>query len=97
MLPKPIGPTELRQNLYNIVREVSQGERQYLVTPSEGDAVLMLSCNAYNALVAERDLLRDLRKAEADIAAGRTYSGREVRALVADRGKRNAGERPKSR
>jgi PHD/YefM family antitoxin component YafN of YafNO toxin-antitoxin module len=97
MLPKPIGPTELRQNLYNIVREVSQGERQYLVTPSEGDAVLMLSCNAYNALVAERDLLSDLRKAEADIAAGRTYSSREVRALIGDREKRTLGARDKPR
>ena len=97
MLPKTIGPTELRQNLFSIVREVSLGGRQYLVTPGQGEAVLMLSRDDYNALVAERDLLRDLRSAEADIAVGRTYSPREVRAIIGNRRKRSAAGRPKPR
>ena len=85
MIPKPISPTELRQKLYAVVREVARGEGEYLVTPSDEAGVVMLSREAYNALVAERDLLRDLRRAEADVAAGRTYSTTEVRAFLAKR------------
>lgn len=71
MIPKPITPTELRQNLYSVVREVARGENQYLVTPSDDEGVVMLSREAYNAIIAERDLMRDLREAEADIVAER--------------------------
>ena len=85
MLPKPISPTELRQNLYSVVREVAREGTQYLITPSEDEGVVMLSREAYNAIIAERDLLRDLRQAEADLAEGRTYSLAEVRASLAKR------------
>jgi PHD/YefM family antitoxin component YafN of YafNO toxin-antitoxin module len=95
MIPKPISPTELRQNLYAVVREVASGEGEYLVTPSDGEGVVMLSREAYNALVAERDVLRDLRRAEADVAAGRTHSTTEVRAFLAKRAA--AGRRPKTK
>lgn len=85
MLPKPISPTELRQNLYNVVREVARGKHQYIVTPTDEEGVVMLSRAEYNALVAERDLLRDLRQAEADVAAGRTHSTAAVRSSLAKR------------
>lgn len=88
MIPKPISPTELRQKLYSVVREVARGANQYLITPSDEEGVVMLSREDYNAIIAERDLLRDLRKAEADIAAGRIHTTTEVRASLAARGKR---------
>ena len=84
MIPKTITPTELRQNLYGIVREVAQKGHRYLITPDNGDAVVMCSRDDYNALVAERQLLRDLRESEADIAAGRTFTSAEVRQSIAD-------------
>ena len=74
MIPKSITPTDLRANLYAVVREVASKGQRYLVTPNEGDSVVICSREEYNALVAERALLRDLREAEADVAAGRTHS-----------------------
>ncbi len=76
----------MRAKLYAVVREVACGKEQYLVTPGDEDAVVMLSRRDYNDLVAERDLLRDLRYAEADIGAGRLHSSTEVRAFLATRG-----------
>lgn len=85
MIPKTITPTELRQNLYGIVHEVASKGNRYLITPNEGDAVVLCSRDDYNALVAERQLLRDLRNAEADIAAGKTLTVAEVRASLSRR------------
>jgi PHD/YefM family antitoxin component YafN of YafNO toxin-antitoxin module len=78
MIPKPITPTELRQNLFSVVREIATEGEQYLVTLSDGESVVMCSRSDYNALIEERQLLRDLRKAEADFAAGRTYTTSQV-------------------
>lgn len=88
MIPKPINPTDLRKNLYAVVREVASGESQYLVTPTEGDAIVMLSRDDYNALLMEQQLLRDLRAAEADVVAGRTQSPAAVRRFVARRSRK---------
>lgn len=85
MIPKTITPTELRQNIYGIVREVALKGHRYLITPDSGEAVVMCSRDDYNALVAERQLLRDLRESEADIAEGRTFTTEEVRRSVAAR------------
>jgi PHD/YefM family antitoxin component YafN of YafNO toxin-antitoxin module len=87
MIPKTITPTELRQNLYGIVHEVASKGNRYLITPNEGDAVVLCSRDDFNALVAERQLLRDIRDGEADIAAGRTSTSAEVRAWLSHRGK----------
>lgn len=91
MIPKAISPTDLRKNLYAVVREVASGESQYIVTPTEGDAVVMLSRDDYNALLVERQLLRDLRMAEADISAGRTETPAAVRRFLARRAKKARG------
>lgn len=79
MIPRLITPTELRSNLYGVVRDVSIKRHQYLITPSEGEGVVMLSRQEYNKIIAERQLLRDLREGEADIAAGRVHTSDEVR------------------
>ena len=83
MIPKSITPTDLRANLYAVVREVASKGQRYLVTPSDGESVVICSREEYNALVAERALLRDLREAEADVAAGRTHTLAEVRGFIA--------------
>src|SRR5688572_22367876 len=82
MIPKSITPTDLRANLYAVVREVASKGQRYLVTPSEGESVVLCSREEYNALVAERALLRDLREAEADVAAGRIHTTAEVRGFI---------------
>jgi prevent-host-death family protein len=82
MIPKSITPTELRNNLYGVVREVGSKGQRYLITPNEGESVVLCSRHEYNALVAERELLRDLREAEADVAAGRTHTPAEVRRFI---------------
>lgn len=78
MIPKTISPTDLRKNLYAVVKDVAAGNAQYLVTPSEGESVVICSREDYEKILAERDLLRDLRAAEADIKAGRVYSHEQV-------------------
>lgn len=97
MIPKPISPTDLRQNLYSVVREVASGKARYLVTPGEGDGVVMLSRDEYNAIVAERELLRDLREAEADVAAARTFTTAEVRASLSRRRNQSRRDGPRRR
>jgi PHD/YefM family antitoxin component YafN of YafNO toxin-antitoxin module len=85
MIPKSISPTDLRKELYAVVHEVASKGQRYLITPSEGESVVLCSRAEYNALVAERELLRSLREAEADLAAGGTYDTDEVRAFVLKR------------
>jgi len=82
MIPKSITPTDLRKELYSVVHEIASKGQRYLITPSEGESVVMCSRADYNALVAERKLLRDLREAEADLAAGRTHTIAELREFV---------------
>ncbi len=86
-IPKTITPTELRRNIYGVVHEVAQKGDRYLVVPDKGDSVVICSREEYNALIAERQLMRDIRQAEADIAAGRTYSTSEVRSFVSSGGR----------
>jgi prevent-host-death family protein len=79
MIPKTISPTDLRKKLYAVVKDVATGKAQYLVTPNEGESVLICPRSEYDAIVEERQLLRDLRAAEADFKAGRTMTHEEVR------------------
>lgn len=83
MIPKSISPTELRRNLYEVVREIGSKGHRYLVTPNEGEAVVMCSREDFNGLLADIQLLRDICASEADIRAGRTFSTAEVRASIA--------------
>ena len=76
MIPKSITPTELRANLYAVVREVASKGQRYLVTPNEGESVVICSREEYNTLVAERALLRDLR-----VSGGRCGGGANTYAL----------------
>ena len=80
MIPKTISPTDLRKNLYSVVKDVAAGKAQYLVTPSEGESVVICSRAEYTKILEERELLRDLRAAEADIKAGRVLTTAQVRA-----------------
>ena len=91
MIPKTISPTELRQNLYEVVREIGSKGHRYLVTPNEGEAVVMCSREDFNGLLADIQLLRDICIAEADIRAGRTLSSTAVRASLAKRKKSGRG------
>jgi prevent-host-death family protein len=97
MIPKSISPTDLRKDLYDVVREVASKGQRYLITPSQGESVVLCSRAEYNALVAERELLRDLRAAEADVAANRTYTAGEVRDFLSKPKPRSkAARRPRS-
>ena len=80
MIPRTISPTDLRKNLYAVVKDVAAGKAQYLVTPSEGESVVICSRAEYSRILEERELLRDLRAAEADMNAGRVYTTAQVRA-----------------
>lgn len=93
MIPKTISPTELRQNLYEVVREIGSKGHRYLVTPNEGEAVVMCSREDFNGLLADIELLRDICNAEAGIRAGRTLSPGEVRASIARKKKRGKSHR----
>ena len=96
MIPKVLSPTELRNNLYGVVRDVASHGGRYLITSSDGDSVVLCAREEYNALVAERQLLRDLREAEADIAAGKLHTPAAVRTMLAHKRPRKDIKSPAS-
>jgi len=97
MIPKSISPTDLRKELYDVVHEVASKGQRYLITPSHGESVVLCSRAEYNSLIAERQLLRDLREAEADVAAERTHTISDVRNYISRRRpKSKTARRPRS-
>jgi PHD/YefM family antitoxin component YafN of YafNO toxin-antitoxin module len=95
MIPKTISPTDLRKNLYSVVKDVAAGKSQYLVTPSEGDSVLICSRGDYDVVVQECELLRSIRASEADFKAGRVFSHEQIMKEFAQLAKRGRKRSPK--
>ena len=63
-MPKIKSATELRSSLYETLNEVAHGDPQ-VITHKRGEAVVLISQEKFNAIIDEKDVLRE-------IAAGRT-------------------------
>lgn len=79
--------TEFRANAAQFIDQVRETGEPIILTQHGRSSAVLLDVNAYEALVDEIELLRDVRLAEDQVAAGKTSShavvARRLRALLA--------------
>ena len=79
--------SEVRANLASYIDQVRQTGRPVVLTEHGRGAAVLLGVTAYEALVEELELLRDVQTAEEQLAAGRaighTRAKRELRRRLA--------------
>ena len=72
-IPKIKSATSLRSDLYETLKEVSNGELQ-IITHKQGDPVLLVSKEKYDDLVGHSDSLRKMAIGLSQIASGEGVS-----------------------
>ncbi|MEW6103953.1 MAG: type II toxin-antitoxin system Phd/YefM family antitoxin [bacterium] len=72
--------SEVRNHLPSIVNEILFTNQRYIVTKQGKPAIVMISPEELETLeiLADRELIKSLVKAEEDIQKGRIYSHKEV-------------------
>lgn len=68
-MPKIKSATELRNSLYETLNEVAHGDPQ-VITHKRGDAVVLISQEKFNALIDEKDVLREIASGRAELDQG---------------------------
>jgi prevent-host-death family protein len=68
-IPKVKSATELRSTLYKTLSEVAHGDPQ-VITHKRGDACVLISAEKFNALVEEKDALKEISAGIAELDAG---------------------------
>ena len=68
-MPKVQSATELRSHLYETLAEVSHGEPQ-IITHKRGKSVIIISQEKFNALIDEREVLREISLGTAQLDRG---------------------------
>lgn len=68
-MPKVQSATELRSHLYETLDEVARGEPQ-IITHKRGESVIIISQEKFNALIAEREVLREISTGAAELNRG---------------------------
>lgn len=71
--PKLKTATTLRSELYESLKEVSEGEPQ-IITHKQGDPVVLLSQDMYNQLLDEKESLRKMAIGLTEIKEGKGIS-----------------------
>lgn len=66
--------TEFRANAAQVIEQVRATGAPVILTQHGRSAAVLLDVEAYEAMVEELELLRDVRTAEAEIAAGKGRS-----------------------
>jgi prevent-host-death family protein len=66
--------TEFRANASAVLDQLEATQRPVILTQHGRSAAVLLGVNAYEALVEELALLRDIKTAEAQVARGQTRS-----------------------
>jgi len=80
---KTLTATEARSDLFNVIKKVVKGHRQFRVTSKQG-GVIVVSEDDYEslletlALLSTPGVLKGIRKAKQEIKKGQTYSMKEV-------------------
>lgn len=80
---KTLTATEARSDLFNVIKKVVKGHRQFRVTSKQG-GVIVVSEDDYESLLETLELLstpgvlKGIRKAKQEIKKGQTYSMKEV-------------------
>ena len=68
-IPKIKSATEFRNSLYETLNEVAQGDPQ-LITHKRGEAVVLISQEKFNAMIDEKDVLREIAAGTAELDNG---------------------------
>jgi prevent-host-death family protein len=74
--------TKVRDNLSAIIDRARETKRPIVVTQNGSAAVVLIDAAQYQKEMEERDFLRGILEAEADIRAGRVYTQDEVDAHI---------------
>ena len=78
--------TDFRANAAAVVQQVQDTHRPVILTQHGRSAAVLLAVDTYETLLEELALLRDVRAAEQQVAAGegvsQTAAGRELRARL---------------
>lgn len=75
--PKIKSATALRSDLYETLREVSDGEAQ-IITHKQGDPVLLVSKERYDKILEEKEALRKMAIGLAQIESGEGISHKDA-------------------
>ena len=74
--------SEFRSNIAAVVGQVRDTKRAVILTQHGRSAAVLLDVESYEKLLEEVELLRDVRAAEMEIAAGRGILHRRAKAQV---------------
>ena len=77
--------SEFRANVAEVVRQVQRRRRPVFLTQHGRGAAVLIDVSVYEELVDELELLRDVHRAEKELAAGRGVSHSKARAQVLSR------------
>jgi prevent-host-death family protein len=75
--PKVKSATSLRSDLYETLKEVSEGEPQ-IITHKQGDPVLLVSKEKYDELLDQSDALRKMAVGLSQIESGKGISHKKA-------------------
>ncbi|EPZ50944.1 prevent-host-death family protein [Bacteriovorax sp. BAL6_X] len=85
-IPKIKSASELRNDLYNSLKEASDGDMQ-VVTHKQGEPVVLISQSELNRVIEENETLKKLSIGLSDVRNNRSYSTDQVRETLANRRK----------
>ena len=77
--------SDFRANAAAVVKQVQETQRPVILTQHGRGAAVLLDLARYEELLEEIELLRDVRQAEADVAAGKGVAHGKARAAVLKR------------
>ena len=74
--------SEFRSNIAEVLERIQDTKRPVILTQHGSSAAVLLDVRTYEDLLEEVELLRDVRAAEAEIAAGQGVAHRRAKAQV---------------
>ena len=74
--------SEFRANAAELIDQVRQSGRPLILTQRGHSAAVVLDVAAYEEMLEEIELLRDVRQAEKELASGRAVSNRDAKARL---------------
>ena len=80
-LDRDIRPvSEFRANAAELIEHVRESRRPLILTQRGRSAAVLLDVAAYEQILEELDLLRDLRTSDKQLSSGRAISNRQAKA-----------------
>jgi prevent-host-death family protein len=77
--------SEFRANVARVVRQVRRKRRPVFLTQHGRGTAVLMDMAAYEELVEELELLRDVQRAEKELASGRSLAHSKARSRVLSR------------